>query len=83
MPSCMQIIYACSLDRAQTLSRVTGCFPPHWSVCEIASSVGVGSPQEPVPKGGLPSEPTVLVPVQFLEITQDGFLRHASLRLFA
>ncbi len=28
-------------------------------------------------------EPTVRVPVQFLEITDGGYLRHASLRLFA
>ena len=28
-------------------------------------------------------EPTVRVPVQFLEIAERGFLRHASLRLFA
>jgi len=28
-------------------------------------------------------EPRVRVPVQFLEITEGGYLRHASLRLFA
>ena len=39
---------------------------------------------DPIPETGVRfCEPTVRVPVQFLEITEGGYLRHASLRLFA
>jgi ATP-dependent DNA ligase len=39
---------------------------------------------DPIPEGDVRfCEPTVRVPVQFLEITESGYLRHARLRLFA
>jgi bifunctional non-homologous end joining protein LigD len=39
---------------------------------------------DPIPEADVRfCEPTLRVPVQFLEITEGGFLRHASLRLFA
>ena len=39
---------------------------------------------DPIPEADVRfCEPAVRVPVQFLEITEGGYLRHASLRLFA
>ena len=39
---------------------------------------------DPIPEADVQfCEPTVRVPVQFLDIANDGYLRHASLRLFA
>ncbi len=70
--------------------RYLGKVASGFDICKLESITRKLSPRkaspfaDPTPEADVQfCEPTVRVPVQFLAVTESGYLRHASLRLFA